>query len=165
MHARGCLWASLHTFELSALLPSLLTLLNLPCPDSTPPLQASAAAGIKLPICLFPLPCVYLAPVIISFTCGVPVVTALTQVGGLAAALPCFRPAGTEATSERWCCCEVTWGVTAVSSHLAPLLLWLCLLLLSRPACLPSLPPRLPAVQRATQGDHHLWRCPAAGQA
>jgi hypothetical protein len=43
-------------------------------------LQASAAAGIKLPICIFPISCVYVAPVIVSYVCGIPIYTALAEV-------------------------------------------------------------------------------------
>ncbi|PSC75803.1 hypothetical protein C2E20_1029 [Micractinium conductrix] len=34
---------------------------------------ASTAAGIKLPACIFPISCVYIAPVIVSYICAVPV--------------------------------------------------------------------------------------------
>lgn len=53
----------------------------------TPPLlpntQAAVTAGTRLPICAFPLPCVYVAPVIVSWTCGVTVPVAIQRVGGV----------------------------------------------------------------------------------
>lgn len=51
------------------------------CRPRRHPLQAVAAANIKLPACLFPISCVYIAPILVSYTCGVPVVTALAKVG------------------------------------------------------------------------------------
>lgn len=57
------------------------TLLPATCP-SLRRLQAAFTAGIRLPICIFPLPCLYLAPVIISWSCGVTVPVAILKVWG-----------------------------------------------------------------------------------
>ena len=51
-------------------------------PPSPPARQASTAAGIKLPACIFPISCVYIAPVIVSYICAVPVRVVFEEASG-----------------------------------------------------------------------------------
>lgn len=49
-------------------------------PPSRPPSQAADSLDIQLPVCLFPISCVYVAPYVVSHVCGVTLYAALAKV-------------------------------------------------------------------------------------